>query len=294
MAWIHRTVSSGSRRRLIVVGIGLLILSSIHLAIPSSAVAGPECTKDPTGLIEWCSTTTNNTSQDVGTARNFCAGTDGPCPGSDPDEDFGVLHRGDRTPPHEDWDAFFVPAGCEFRGNIDKKLDSDVSFVIFASASRGIWHHVHNDEHYQINQITCSPSVDPAVRIVNTNSQLCMVARNTPGENAVIQYPCAYFADQRWQLLDNGNNVFQIVNRTSSKCVATRGTGESHAVATTCGVQWADQLWRREFDPAWNAYRFRNLNSQLCLVARGTSAETRLLQSTCGNWADQLWTTPAW
>lgn len=286
MTWFPPRLLSTARRRTVALAIALLAGTSVGVAVAPAASAGPNCTN--LEVTELCSTTTNNTGRDVGTARDFCGpdGNGGPCAGSQ----FGVLHPGDHTPAHQDWDAFFVPSNCVFRGNVDRAFQADVSFVIFPSAN-GTWQHVHNDENYQINEITCDQPVDPAVRIRSANSGLCLVARNAAGENPVVQVGCAGFVDQKWQLLGNGGDLVQIFNRNSLKCVATRGFGESPAVATTCGAQWADQLWHFEFDADWGAYRFRNVNSGLCLVVRGGAAETRAVQSTCGPWADQRWTT---
>ncbi|ANN17177.1 hypothetical protein SD37_17035 [Amycolatopsis orientalis] len=295
MTWFHHSSASPARRWVIAAVLAMTAWASIGLAAPSaataSAAADPECSPVPGPIEDLCSATKNKTDKDITVARKFCGDDDagGPCSYSDPELDFKVLGSGARTPFDEDWDAFFVPPGCVFSGNIDIRLGPvDRDFRVAADKD-GFWFHVPRTAIYEIEQMACAHLNDHVVRLRNQNSGLCLLARNTPGENAVIQYPCGAYADQRWQMPGQGVGRVQLRNLESQKCAATRGTGESPGTATTCGSHWMDQIWHRELDAPTGNYRFRNVNSGLCLVVRGTAAETRALQSTCGNWADQLW-----
>jgi hypothetical protein len=131
-------------------------------------------------------------------------------------------------------------------------------------------------------------------RLQKINTSLCLVARNTPGENPVQQVPCAGYADQYWSLANMGydsddNILYQIANSNSWKCLAARGTGESRALVTSCNSQWRDQLWTTEYvEDFGGGWRFRNVNSKLCLVVRTGNPEAVAVQSTCGNWSDQV------
>ncbi|WP_370961589.1 RICIN domain-containing protein [Amycolatopsis sp. cg9] len=294
MTWFHLGSAAPARRWVSASVLAMTAWASIGLAVssPAAALPNPDCTEIPGPVEDLCSVTLNKTDQQIGVTRNFCGPDDagGPCPNADPDRDFKVLGRGERTPANEDWDAFFVPPGCVFSGNIDIRLTNiDRDFTI-PGGPDGFWVRVPRTAIYEIEQTACAHLTDHVVRLRNQNSGLCLLARNTPGENAVVQYPCGAYADQRWQMPGNGVDLVQLRNLESQKCVATRGTGESPGIATTCASRWVDQIWRREPDPSTGNYRLRNLNSGLCLVVRGTAAETRALQSTCGTWPDQLWT----
>ncbi|HEX8868621.1 MAG TPA: RICIN domain-containing protein, partial [Lentzea sp.] len=79
----------------------------------------------------------------------------------------------------------------------------------------------------------------------NVNSGKCALVRGTDNEAPAVQFQCADYPDQRWNLLDTLNNEkYQIVNRNSGKCLLVRGTdNEAPAVQTEC-ADYADQLWR--------------------------------------------------
>lgn len=296
----HATMYSGNRghrraARILASG----VLAGVAVVTAGHAHAGEQCTRDPTGTIELCSRTTNQTNGSVDVAKNWC-GDDrngGPCSGSD---NFAVLNPGSTTPDHQDWDAFFVPRNCSYSGTIDRRLQTDIPFFVGESFD-GIWIHVHDDERYVIQQITChDPPPQKLGRIKVLSSNMCLVARAGWGERPVVQVPCAGFSDQVWiiQYLAGGNGpegLAQIKNRDRDLCLVTRGQGESLAVVSTCSVAWPDQIWNIVRDPGTGYYQFVNQNSNLCLVVRTSTSETQAVQSTCGRqWADQLWLWEGW
>ena len=108
------------------------------------------------GVIEICSRTSNQADRPVTVAQDWCSNPGGPCAGtySYP------LQPGSTTPDHEDWDAFFVPAHCEYRGRIDLTLRPDVNFSASGS-SNGDWVKVSAGERYQVQQIFCNAPGGP-------------------------------------------------------------------------------------------------------------------------------------
>jgi hypothetical protein len=129
-------------------------------------------------------------------------------------------------------------------------------------------------------------------RIQKVNTNLCLVARNAPGENPVKQVPCDYYDDQYWypeQVAIGYDSFWSLPNSHSWKCIVTRGAGESRAVVTACDSRYRDQLWSMEYTSLFGGgWRFRNLNSNLCLVVRTNNPEAYAIQSTCGPWPDQV------
>ena len=124
--------------------LALLAIAGLAFAAPAGA-----STAQPAGgcTLGLCSETTNQTHNQVGTAKDWCSGNNGPCSGTA----YGVLNYNQTTPSGQDWDAFFVAADCTYSGIKHSYGDS---FSITAGAN-GKWVQVHNDEHYYIKKITC-------------------------------------------------------------------------------------------------------------------------------------------
>jgi hypothetical protein len=93
-----------------------------------------------------CSVITNETSQTVGTAKDWCDRQNGPCPNTQ----YGLLHKNETTP-KGDWDTFFVAFNCTYSG---EKHAWGGKFSVNGGRD-GKWVQVHNDEHYYIKKITC-------------------------------------------------------------------------------------------------------------------------------------------
>jgi hypothetical protein len=129
-----------------LAAIGFAAIST--MGAPVVAYAGSDCA-DPLNLL--CSRTTNETSELVIVARDWCGPDDtgGACATSD----FLGLLPGEFTPPSEDWDVLWVPANCEYSGTVDGPF-FDEAFFISGNLS-GTYVHVHDDERYRVQHITC-------------------------------------------------------------------------------------------------------------------------------------------
>jgi len=151
----QRAAERAPRHALPVMATGILVAVVATVAMTRSAHADGCRPSDNIPLL--CSGTTNDSDLQIIAAKNWCDHPNGPGSPGGPCNDLidTFLHRGDSTPPHEDWDAFFVPSGCSVSGNYDYLIVLNSNFFV-NGGDDGQWIHVHNDEHYFIEEGHCA------------------------------------------------------------------------------------------------------------------------------------------
>lgn len=138
-------------------------------------------------------------------------------------------------------------------------------------------------------------------RLMNDNSDQCLVVRGTAEWAPVVQTPCGYYRDQYWYFVERPEETtgtgprWLLRNANSGKCLVVQGFAwENPASQVSCNSGFIDQVWWLQGGavPRIGLYTdLKNANSGICLVVRGFVNGSRAVQSPCNiAYVDQFWT----
>ncbi|HMG40558.1 MAG TPA: RICIN domain-containing protein [Acidimicrobiales bacterium] len=134
-------------------------------------------------------------------------------------------------------------------------------------------------------------------RIMNDNSNQCLVVRGTAQWAPVVQTPCGYYRDQYWYFIvrpetNPSGPRYLLQNANSGKCLVVQGRAlEAPASQVTCNSAYLDQVWWMSGSPQIGRYTsLANAYSYHCLLVRGFVVGQRATQTTCNpGYIDQAW-----
>jgi hypothetical protein len=143
------------------------------------------------------------------------------------------------------------------------------------------------------NAMPAGPPPAPPGTVQSLASGKCLdLPRGRTGDDtSLIQYDCHGGANQLWNIVAAGRDIYKIVSRLSNKCLgadfaANKSGGQ--VVQSECKTS-SNQLW--QLTDVGSAYRIQNVASRSCLDVPGASSADGTVPITwpCNGGLNQIW-----